>query len=227
MIDIVLISTYGRPDLFKQTVVSLKQNATDWGLCRLTTVFNGEHPDRFMYAMRDEYDTMIVCGNVGASAARNIGASSIPKYRRGDYVLFLDDDVWLAPEYDTTLIKMAEALPRHLISLYGHPFNQEEDRGHDLAKFPLLISSVCVFMPWSAWDEIGFWTEPGGPGASEDCEYCSRAKKLGYEFAVSNPHRLIHAGITSSKGEPIVGSDLLKEQNRKLEEFYGARVIYA
>lgn len=216
MIDVVCISQNSRPLLFQQTMLTLHNNANDPSNYKLTVVFNGDIENPPIYE-----DVTIICGQIGASDSRNCGASSIPRYRRRKYLLFLDDDVWLSPGYDDALLAMAEALPRHLISLYGHPFNHEEDRGSMIAKFPLLISSVCVFMTWDAWDEIGYWDLPGGPGASEDYAYCQRAKRLGYEFAVSNPHKIIHCGLVSSRGDRIVGYSALKDQNERLLKRYG------
>lgn len=226
MIDVVLITTRAREDLLHQSMTSLIDNAADRNSYELTIVWDGEMLAYGKHLPRPNSTLIINRTRYGASASRNIGASSIPRYRRQKYLLFLDDDVWLAPEYDKTLIEMSEALPRHMVSLYGHPYNHEEDCGNSIAKFPLLISSVCVFMTWEAWDEIGFWLEPGGPSASEDFEYCSRAKKLGYGFAVSKPHRLIHCGLTASNGNKIVGYDLLVEQNKRLVEQYGVKVRF-
>lgn len=229
-IDVVLISTYGRPELFKQTVVSLKTNAADWSQCRLAVVFNGANPNRFLYSMRDEYDTMIACGNVGASAARNIGASAFPKYRRGDYVMFCDDDCYFAPKWDDKLIELTIAEPRRIISGHAHPYNGSLKT---FAGFPavlttvpidyqepLVISTVNMLMPWSLWDDVGFFVEPGGAGGSEDYDYCVRAKAKGYGFAVTEPQIVLHTGITSSNGNPIVGQKEVIENNRKLMEIH-------
>lgn len=238
-IDVVLISTYGRPELFKQTVVSMKANAADWPHCRLAVVFNEKNPDRFLYSMRDEYDTMIACGNVGASAARNIGASSIPKYRRGEYVMFCDDDCYFAPSWDEKLLALASRLTKSIISGHAHPYNGSElmsahvpypnytdmtPQSIDFAE-PLVISTVNMLMPWSLWDDVGFFVEPGGAGGSEDYDYCMRAKAKDYGFGVTEPQIVLHTGITSSNGRPIVGQKEVIENNRKLIEIHGLKDV--
>ena len=226
--DIVVVTTGLREDLLRQTLNSLNTNATSKNNHPITLVIDGHRGEKIKYNY--PVDCIITPSLIqGASRCRNIGAGSIPKYRRQSHIMFCDDDVWFAPGYDQALEEMAEALPRHLLSLYGHPYNQEEKReGFSMANFPLLISSVCPFMSWEAFEEIGFWLEPGGPAASEDFEFCSRAKKLGYGFAVSDPNYAIHTGITSSSGQKIVGWDLLEKKNKELEQCHRAkgRVIY-
>jgi GT2 family glycosyltransferase len=160
----------------------------------------------------------------GASASRNIGAASIV-HRRHGAVMFVDDDCWFAPNYDQALLLMARALPhKTIISPYGHPFNVEEPKpGIAFAKFPLVISSVAMLMSWQAFDSFGPFDLPGGAGRSEDYSLCMRAKKEGYEFAVSNPHAAIHCGMFSSNGEKIVGYEQLAEQNSRLLDLYKVR----
>jgi hypothetical protein len=225
--NIVMITTYRRPLLFQQTVASLLNNAADRKSHHLTVVFDlqDEHDETPpMYN-----DVSIVLTKYGASRARNIGAGSVPRYRRQEHVLFLDDDVYMAKGWDEILMKAESGLPhKTVLSGYGHPFNIEEPRGYAFAKFPLLISSVAMMMRWEAFDQIGPWDEPGGPGGSEDYAISVRATAKGYYLAVCDPHCVIHTGLTSSGGIPIVGADLLKEQNTLLERRYGieGRVIY-
>lgn len=228
--NIVLITTGRRTLLLSQSIDSLISNAVNWSQHTMTVVSDGRSEAYGVSASFEEPAIIINPSPQGASASRNIGAGSIPKYRRQEHILFLDDDVWLAPGYDNVLLDLSRQFEHYLISSYGHPFNQEQElAGATSARFPLVLSSVCMFMSWSAWDEIGFWTEPGGAGASEDFEYCARAAKLGYGFAVSNPHACIHTGLCSSRGDRIVGYDLLEQQNKRLEKLYGVegKIQYA
>ncbi len=168
---------------------------------------------------------------MGASRGRNIGASSIPKYRRQQRVCFFDDDVWLAKGWDTAIEQVLDAVPGCVVSAYAHPFN------HPLGLYDIggvqfhaagVLSTVNMAMSWEMWDDIGFFQEPGGASGSEDVAFCRTAIEKGYGLATTHPHRLIHTGLVSSKGERIVGYELLQEQNKKLEEVYGVRgqVIY-
>lgn len=223
--NIIITTTGKRPQLLKQTLSSLRSNAADWSAHTLTVVLDGPETWDGTWRAELEPEGLTIIANiqrVGASRSRNIGASSIPKYRRQEHVLFLDDDVAMLRGWDDKLLQAAKYLrSTTLISPYGHPFNIEDEREDvPFAKFPLLISSVAAFMSWKSFDEIGYWLEPGGAAGSEDFEFCDRARKLGHDFAVLNPHVCIHTGLTSSNGKEIVGADLLKERNAELERLY-------
>lgn len=237
--NIVMITTYRRPLLFQQTVASLLNNAADRKSHHLTVVFDlqDEHDETPpMYN-----DVSIVLTKYGASRARNIGAGSIPRYRRQEHVLFLDDDVYLCDKWDERLNSLANWAPNAIISGYSHPFNHCEPKiGHNIIERdsegsvkimeevrygePLVISSVAMMMPWSVFDYVGPWDEPGGPGGSEDFALCMRARdKFGYRFAVTDPQCVIHTGLMSSGDTAIAGYKELCEQNDKLLDFWNIR----
>jgi hypothetical protein len=204
----------------QQSVSSLLNNAADRKAHHLTVV----------YDLQDEYDetppmyetVSIVLTKNGASRARNIGAGSIPRYLRQEHVLFLDDDVYLCDKWDTMLSFLAKWNPTDIVSGYSHPFNQCSNV--DGVMRPLVISSVAMMMPWSIFDQVGPFDEPGGPGGSEDFALCMRARdKFGYGFAVTDPQCVIHTGLMSSGGTAIAGYKELCEQNDKLLDFWNIR----
>ncbi len=226
MIDVVMITTATRGDLLEQSIRTVRENTSN--PIRLTIVVNSA--ERTVAWSNEASTTSILTGPVGASAARNIGAGSIPRYRRGSHVLFLDDDVYMCSDFDERMIGLSSHLgDRYIVSGYSHPFNHAEsvyephniDNGGIHYGRPLVISSVCMMMPWSIFDEVGPWDEPGGPGGSEDYAICMRAKAKGYGFAVTEPQCCIHTGLRSSTGKPIVGYDQLVAQNEKLIQLYG------
>lgn len=212
-----------------QSLTSLKENAADFKRHTLTVVFDG--PSVLLNAMKiaggsdSGFDTTIVHYDPqGASASRNIGASSIPKYRRQQHVCFFDDDIYACPGWDERLTDLAFAEPSSIVSGHAHPFNQDEEhktREGLPYRRPLLISTVNMVMPWALWEDVGFFKEPGGSGGSEDYDYCMRAKDKGYGFAVTDPHCIIHCGLTSSNGNQIVGYDLVMAKNRELVKNLG------
>lgn len=228
--NIVMITTGARPELFNQSMKSLKVNAVNPGAHTLTVVKDGKSSIETLGA-----DTFVLnAQRVGASASRNIGAGSIRRYKRHSHVLFLDDDVFMCLGWDQKMTELAAALPSSICSGYSHPFNHAELKSvcgarevypFDVHSYgePLVISSVAMMMPWSIFDEVGPWDEPGGPGGSEDYALCMRAKAKGYGFAVTEPQCVIHTGILSSSGVPIVGQKELCEQNDKLLDVYGIR----
>lgn len=229
--NIVLITTGMRPDLLVQSMESLANNAADWSQHHLTLVFDAPEPG-YGLAIPYEPNTEIVLNpRVNASAARNIGAGSIPKYRRQENVLFLDDDVYMCPGWDEKLNLLSAVRPTRIYSGYSHPYNVAEPYGHPIHTLeipdywfkygePLVISSVAMMMPWKIFDDVGPWDEPGGPGGSEDYAICMRAKDKGYGFAVTDPQCVIHTGLTSSRGEQIVGYKELAQQNWDLIDLY-------
>ncbi len=227
--NIVLISICNRWQYLHQTLDSLFRNAADKAAHEVVLVCDTNDRDDIDFENMWDATYIVNRKQVGASASRNIGASSIPKYRRQKHLMFLDDDVYMCPDWDVSL-ELYGREQSFVLSGHAHPFNHDDVIiGTRHFRKPLLVSSVNMVMPWSIWDDVGYFTEPGGPGGSEDYDWCMRAKAKGYGFAVTDPHCVIHCGLTSSNGKQIVGFDLMTEQNRKLVELYGltGKVIYA
>ena len=223
--NIVLITTGQRTDLLSQSIESLMSNS----------VYPLEHElvivhDRFKDGDSPRWKATEIFNRIpaGASASRNIGASSIPGYRRQEHVMFIDDDVYFCPGWDTRLKDTLAALSGAVVSGHAHPFNHSIDRyvlvrpNHEAIPVESagVLSTVHLSMSWSIWDDVGYFVEPGGPGGSEDVDWCSRATKKGYGLAVTDPHCVIHCGLTSSGGQKIVGYDLMVKQNLRLIHDY-------
>lgn len=232
--NIIIITSGKRPELLIQTLESIQQNCANINSHTITLVVDGPRW-QFLDGIPTMGMTVIVNPeSYGASRSRNIGAGSIPKYRRQDHVMFLDDDVYMCNKWDEKLALLAAALPERICSGYSHPFNIAEPKlkpintleFHDYGLAygePLVISSVCMAMPWRIFDEVGSFIEPGGPGGSEDYAFCMAAKDAGFGFAVTEPQSVIHAGVMSSGGTAIVGYKELCEQNDKLLDFHNIR----
>ena len=105
MIDIVMITAGTRFELLAQSMDSLKKNGTI-PIESLVLVSDGWQPKPHeMEFIRDHTTTFITnFHHYGASAARNFGASSIPKYRRHPYLMFCDDDIYACPGWDKPLL---------------------------------------------------------------------------------------------------------------------------
>lgn len=221
MIDVIIITTNQRSVLLKQTVESLGECWTDGNPIKLTVV----HDDYDLEDAGPAWSATEIFNDTpqGASASRNIGASSIPKYRRQKYVCFLDDDVYCVPGWGGKLIEGAERFPRSLITGHEHPYNGAEPTMIEgfQAAVPLVISTVNFFMPWEMWDDVGYFVEPGGPGGSEDYDWCMRATAKGYGFVVARPNVIIHCGLTSSTGKQIVGYNEMVAHNKVIVAAHG------
>ena len=223
VIDVVMVTNDKRRILTRQAIESLMDNSTKLHAINVVVVH-----DNTRGTGEEEYgDVEIFIGDsVGASRCRNIGASSVPKYRRGQYVMFCDDDVYMCPGWDERLIK---AHLRGIISGHAHPYNHTVLTDFGYAYSTTVLSTVHMFMEWDVWDQIGFFVEPGGPGGSEDVNYCQRATQLHFSLNVTKPHCVIHTGMTNSRGERIVGYIHVAERNNTIESQYGlqGKVIYS
>lgn len=224
--DIVLITTGSRPRLLEQTLRSLKENATQWSEHSLTMVMDGNSAMDSCLAARVVPDRVIVNPErQGASRSRNVGAASTPKYLRRDALMVLDDDVYCAKGWDGFNFK-----PDAVWSGHAHPFNLPLG-GRDPevpAEQTGVISTVHMIIPWAIWDAVGFFAEPGGPGGSEDVDWCARAAKQGYTFGITMPQTILHTGIGSTSGTKLIGWEQVMENNRRLEKLHGIEdeVIY-
>lgn len=207
----------------RQSLESLCQNAADWSKHTLTLVMDGKNEGCIDYLKPLTY---IDCSEpMGASRARNIGAASIPKYRRQKRVMFLDDDVLMCPGWDTRIEGVMEALGHGaVVSGHSHPYNHplgQYDQGGVRYHAAGVLSTVNMAMYWEVWDDVGWWKEPGGVGGSEDVDWCARAVAKGYGLAVVEPQVILHCGTRSSNGKDIVGRDLVIARNEELVKHYG------
>lgn len=230
--NIVLITTGERYDIVEQSIRSLAENGNRDSHI-LTIVQDGyggpKNPSSWMncYGVDNyltEADHVIINSNRwGASRARNIGASSIPKYRRRSHVMFIDDDVYMCPHWDEKLELALSVYDNSVVSGHAHPFNlptgEMRHKGVSVQSAGVL-STVNMCMPWEIWDDVGWFVEPGGAGGSEDVEWCRRASDKMYGLLVTEPQCVIHTGLTSSNGKQIVGYDMMVEWNKRLVEHY-------
>src|SRR3990167_8053622 len=224
--NIIVLTTGKRSNLLKQSIKSLQENAANWASHTLTIAIDGVGIDCDI-PMPVKYTSIFCAERPGASATRNIGASSIPKYKRQEYVCFFDDDVYSCPGWDRQL----EEVLKHAscaASGHAHPYNHTILGPCKGGLFTTVLSTVNIACSWVMWDDVGWFAEPGGPGGSEDVDWCARATKKVYGLAVTVPQCVIHTGVTSSSGKPIVGADLVMARNRELEKLYSieGKVIY-
>lgn len=226
-VDVVLITTGSRPQLLVQSLRSLHENSTRWEDHTLTVVMDGDSVMNTCLEAGVVPNRIIVSPErQGASRSRNVGAGSTPKYLRKDALMVLDDDVYCAKGWDAFNYK-----PDAVWSSHAHPYNLPLG-GRDPevpAEQTSVISTVHMIIPWDIWDAVGPFAEPGGPGGSEDVDWCARAAKLGYTFGITTPQAILHTGVTSSSSKPIVGAELVQANNQRLEKVHAIeeKVQYA
>ena len=221
--NIVLITAGARWDMLKQSITSITNNAADWPKHELIVAIDCWTPDPQQLDWITRYcSRFIINRKLGASASRNIGAASVPMYRRQEYVCFFDDDVYCCPGWDRQIEELLPGGPFNTVAVSGHahPYNHTVIQRVKGGIRTNVLSTVNIACPWSMWDEVGWFAEPGGPGGSEDVDWCVRATRKGYGLTVTEPQCVIHCGLTSSSGKPIVGADLVMARNRELEKLY-------
>ena len=235
--DIVVVTTLERTELLEQTIDSMVKNAEGWSRHKLVVVcdLSGEEwdvrPSSLATKMVDR--VIIHPSRKGASASRNVGAASIPRNHRQRLVMFSDDDCYYCPGWDVQMEGMLAVSPRIAVSGHAHPYNLPASEvlymGRCRARQATVLSTVQMAMPWRVWDEIGGFMEPGGPGGSEDVEWCGRAVYEGVKLYVAEPQCVIHCGLTSTSGKQIVGYELMVKQNAELLRLYnlhnGVRIV--
>jgi glycosyltransferase involved in cell wall biosynthesis len=229
--NIVMITTGMRVELANQSLRSLIRNAVGAIMYTLTIVIDNNYCDDFIQDLRVDFQNLTVSSIFnwhpqGASRSRNIGASSIPKYRRQSHVMFIDDDVYMMPGWDKRLREAnRDSIRLMVLSGHAHPYNHTILRDAVTYVETTVISTVHMVMPWPLWDDVGFFVEPGGPGGSEDVDYCRRARDMGYALAVTKPHCVMHCGLTSSSGKQIVGYSEMVAQNERLMRMHDVRDV--
>lgn len=227
--DIVLITTGNRPQLLVQSLRSLKENSTRWADHTLTLVMDGCSAIAACQEADVLPDRVIFQPDLqGASRSRNIGAGSTPEYLRKDALMFVDDDIYAVNGWDSHLSACLEHRKRTAFSGHAHPFNHTilGDTRHLGYQITTVLSTVNITCPWEMWDTVGWFQEPGGAGASEDVDWSRRATAAGYDLAVSQPHCIIHCGLTSGNGNKIVGYEHMVEQNKKLIGIYNLQGVH-
>ena len=145
---------------------------------------------------------------------RNCGAWYSEKlFGRGDYLCFLDNDVYVKPGW---LEKMALSLvgipPLRVLGGCRHPFHGTSDIAYGVDRFGVYctdaVAGYSMMMSWDTYDRFGPFVEnQPGPGASEDYAFCRKVVDAGYRVGYIHPHVLLHCGITNSDGKPATGAD--------------------
>ncbi len=167
------------------------------------------------------YITVLHQENRGLPAARNAGIRAA----RGDYVLPLDCDDWLEPEF---LVKTLVALlaNRDAGFAFAH-LALEGDASGVLCKHynffeQLFLNQLpyCLLMSKSVWEEAGGYDETMRQGY-EDWEFNIRLGGRG-TFGVVVPEPLFHYNVRSTGMLKSLSSNLHGQLWRDIQRRYGA-----
>jgi SAM-dependent methyltransferase len=212
---IVLITDGSRPELFKQTLDSAKANAADWSRHQIYPVFDGTLEDQMAFQAAHGVLMGGTYVKSGVGAAKNRGTTLIPKPKPDDLLMFLDDDLYLLPGWDsafedTIAARELGGAPVTQLGGWRHPYHE---RGRQLGQGRKggiygvdAVTGNCFVIRWSDWIKYGPFPDNAiGPGQSEDFALSQRIKQGGGLVATLDPPVAIHCGLVNSDGEPATG----------------------
>lgn len=163
--------------------------------------------------------------NLGFAAGNNIGIKYALSHG-ADYILLLNNDTEVAPDFLDAVVKTAESDKKIGIvgaKIYYHTDPKKIDSaGADYiwwrvsgklrfhgkkdnfklqgAKITDFVSGCCMLVKCAVFDDIGFLHEPYFHGF-EDIDFCLRAKKAGWNIVVDLDAHIWHKVSASAGGE--------------------------
>lgn len=178
--------------------------------------------------------------NLGVSKGWNQGM----RLADGEYVLILNNDVIVGPDWLENMVRLAESDPS--IGLVGPRSNYIAgpqvvadvpyksaggyDEGgiesyirtwqaeHDLSACEFgFIKGFCHLIPRRVFAEVGFYDERYGKGNFEDDDYCLRVRYRGYRALFANDSFIHHFGSVSFNQESNDWRALMIENQKKYE----------
>jgi glycosyltransferase involved in cell wall biosynthesis len=234
----IILITKNRQKLLKQTIRSLFAN-TPRASFDLIVVDDGS--DDVSYLLECNQAGMIsdlVLTNFGSpSRCRNIGAE-IARKKGYEFLYHTDNDMYFLPGWleechtiknDNNIIK--------IIGAYCHPFMQKNAdesmlddhfiKGVTFSEFETVdaVSGNSWFISTEDYFKYGLH-ETDGIMASEDWEMCQRIRKDGNFVVRLTPHKVLHCGITNSRGEASVGADIMLEELSQAKVKYNLDIYY-
>jgi len=228
----IILITKDREALFAQTVFSLVKN-TPKELYDLIVVDDGSEDIVGLMKLKEEgVISDLVITNFGSpSKCRNIGAE-IARKKGYKYLYHTDNDMYFLPGWLEECIELKKLYSEFkIIGPYCHPFMQKNS-DLDLnieEKFDWETVDAVSGNSWfiSTKDYFGWGLhETEGIMASEDWEMCQRIRKEGLFVVRLTPHKVLHCGVTNSRGEASVGADVMIEELSKAKIKYNLTNLY-
>ena len=235
----IILITKNRQKLLKQTIRSLFAN-TPRASFDLIVVDDGS--DDVSYLLECNQAGMIsdlVLTNFSSpSRCRNIGAE-IARKKGYEFLYHTDNDMYFLEGWLESCEALLEARPEIMIvGAYCHPFMQKNldcpgDKpfidvdGEEYCGFETVdaVSGNSWFISTEDYFDYGLH-ETDGIMASEDWEMCQRIRNDGSLVVRLIPHKVLHCGITNSRGEASVGADIMLEELSQAKVKYNLDIHY-
>jgi len=231
----IILITKDREELRNQTIHSLIEN-TPKELYDLIVVDDGSNNTTLLSLLKDKGDISdLILTNFGSpSKCRNVGAE-IARKKGYEYLYHTDNDMYFLPGWLEECIRVKEEHKFIIVGAYCHPFMQANEEktlfidtpgniNHDIETVDA-VSGNSWFI--STKDYFGWGLhETEGIMASEDWEMCQRIRKEGLFVVRLTPHKVLHCGVTNSRGEASVGADVMIEELSKAKIKYNLTNLY-
>lgn len=189
--------------------------------------------------------------NLGVAKGWNQGM----RMATGEYILILNNDVIVGPDWLENMVRLAESdpsiglvgprsnyiagpqvvadVPYRIPSGYREegilPFAKEWQAARALSacEFPF-IKGFCHLIPRRAFQKVGFYDERYGKGNFEDDDYCVRMRFHGFRALFANDSFIHHFGSVSFNQESNDWRALMIENQKKYEAKWakGAAAIH-
>ncbi len=155
---------------------------------------------------------------------RNIGAAASERhFGRGEYLMFVDNDVAFFPNWLGKMILAKEHVTfseneaSKGYSILGgcrHPYHGVNHISFGpgvRVEQTDAVAGYSMLMTWSTWDRMGpFPDNQKGVGASEDFALCQRVIQAKGYVGYVDPPVLAHCGIKNTNGQPATGAEAFK-----------------
>ncbi len=141
--------------------------------------------------------------NPGFAGGMNIGIKKALK-QKADYVLLLNNDVIVSPNFLKELVKAGEKDKKiGILGPIGGKINWLYTKGIHVTKNNDYISGVCMLVKGSVIEKIGLMPEEYFL-YFEDVDWCLRARKAGYKCVLVPKSKIYHKVSQSTSEESFL-----------------------
>jgi len=146
---------------------------------------------------------------LGVGGAKNKGVEIHEKMGRGDFLYFMDADVYFTEGWLDKMLGYYKQWGDIYRILGGgiHPYLQPR-AGEGLLQITShdAVSGWSWLLNYETWDMYGKLADNAlGTGQSEDWEYCQRIRNAGFKVGCVRPQVVAHCGMTNTEGKDIGG----------------------
>ena len=214
----IITPVFNDKDKVLRFVQSVKEQ--DYKDFKLIIIDDGSQ-DGTSDALRELHPEVIVLqgdGNLWWSGGTNLGVRYAIK-NMADYVLTINHDVVLGPDYLSSLVSFAKEHPHSLVGsmvvsktsrsrvwFFGGGYNQQTGSNqHTMGQVTDFVepskttwlTGMGVLIPTSVFSEVGYYDEKNFPLYFGDADFSERARRSGYTLWV-NPRSIVYGDVENN-----------------------------